>query len=87
MNITNDIGATVDLGSGVITITDLETTAPGLELDDPMAPLTRHYRNVLDTKETMVREALIKLGWVRRDDLIAEGWTPPPGILHSRREG
>ena len=38
----------------------------------------RHYRQVLDTKDALVREALIKLGW-----------TPPPetpSVLHSRRD-
>lgn len=63
MHLTNDISGYVDLKSGVITLTDLETATPGLGLDDPMAPLARHYTNVIDTKEKMVRDALIKLGW------------------------
>lgn len=37
--------------------------------------VSRRHRQVMDTKDQMIREALIKLGW-----------TPPPDVLHSRRE-
>lgn len=37
--------------------------------------VSKHYRQVMDTKDQMIREALIKLGW-----------TPPPDVLHSKRE-
>lgn len=63
MRIENKIKGSVDLASGVITIEDTETTVNSAFASDPMEPITRHYRSVLDTKEGMVREALIKLGW------------------------
>lgn len=74
MQTKNEISGQVDLRSGVITINDHETqTAPSGDA------IERHYTNVLDTKERMVRDALIALGW-----------TPPGGLeavtLHSARE-
>lgn len=77
MRIQNEITGQVDLRSGVITIDDTETQISSTGGD----AITRHYRTVLDTKDRMVRDAL-----------IAQGWTPPAGLteamtLHSAREG
>lgn len=71
MKITNTIAGSVN-SAGVILIQDREVISPG---DGTLADVTRHYKQVLDTKEGMVRDALIRLGW-----------TPPGSIMCSMRE-
>lgn len=66
--ITNRLEPKVDLANGLITIDEYETNPL---LNDDLSPtrtmLERHHRTVLETRDRMTRDALIKLGW-----------TPPP---------
>lgn len=75
LKITNEISGSVNLATGVITLEDIERHS-GLVGNDLLAG---HYRNVLDTKERMVREALIRLGWTPPSDLA------DMALLHSKR--
>lgn len=43
-------------------------------IDPTQTAVTQHHQQVCDTKDNLIREALIQLGW-----------TPPPSLLHSRR--
>lgn len=70
LNYRNDLKLSVI--DGVIAI-DETITEPGLS--PAFEAMQRHQRHVMDTKDQMVREALIKLGW-----------TPPPEVLHSKRD-
>lgn len=74
MKITNNVAATSDPASGVITITTEEIRAAVYPYDEA---IRSYYTDVLNTKEALVREHLIRLGW-----------TPPPDApvtMHSNR--
>lgn len=80
LKITHNLTSSIDLGNEVITIKEEMIDTGILHAVDfsRNEAVTRHYITVVETKDKMIRDALIRLGW-----------TPPPEgrVLHSRREG
>lgn len=80
LQITHNLTSSIDLGNEVITIKEEMVDTGILHAVDfsRHEAVTRHYVTLVETKDKMIREALIRLGW-----------TPPPEgrVLHSRREG
>lgn len=77
---THNLTSSIDLATESITISEEVVRgrfiqAASLDCNELVA---QHYVTVIQTKDAMIRAALIRLGW-----------TPPPEgrILHSRREG
>lgn len=78
-HLTHNLKGSIDLASKIITIDEEMVDSGVLHIPfETRQALTQHYRTVVDTKDQMIRDALIRLGW-----------TPPPDglVLHSRREG
>lgn len=61
----------LSLSGAIIVIDEYVTQA---STDPAVAAVTAHRQQLCDTKDAMIRDALIALGW-----------TPPPALMHSRR--
>jgi hypothetical protein len=67
MVITHRIEPKVDLANGVAILDEFERN-PFLSDSPTREILERHFRTIVDTRDKVIRDALIALGW-----------TPPPG--------
>lgn len=76
MHLRQTLQSSIDLTSETISID--ECTYEASMRPDAQEMLTKHCITVIQTKERMIRDALIALGW-----------TPPPEgrVLHSKRKG